>query len=524
MKTYNEKVPVSNEVLHTRYSNCAFKGVNFIDISAKIFDSEIENCDIRQDVEIVSSKLANCQIADGSKIGNYRKSEQASSEIQNNKAKYFGTDGIRGVWNQGFFNANLIKKIAKSLCYKKSPLIVLGTDTRPSGKEISSIFIEEATKFGAKILNYGIISTPAVSFFTAENKADYGVVITASHNPIEFNGIKILDGNGVKLPETNELELENLFDKVIKEENITSGKVINKNKSFSKYINFLQQVDENKFDGIKIVLDCANGAVSKSAPELFANLHADVIAINTEGEINKNCGAVYPEKLSKEVLKHKADIGFSFDGDADRVVMVNSKGQILDGDEILYLLAWYYKSQNLLKSNKVVGTIMTNYGIENKLRALGLDLVRTPVGDKFIADEMEHHNYELGGEQSGHIIIKKYFLSGDGLLTAIILASVFLENKHIFNTVKENKYIQISKNIILNKKFNNNLLKTEEFNNLINFYTQKLKHPSRILIRPSGTEPKLRITVETTDKTTASIFAIDLKRKLTKLIKQIKDN
>lgn len=434
--------------------------------------------------------------------------------------KYFGTDGIRGIYNE-IITSELVKKVAKSLCVNKKPKIMLGTDTRPSGQILAFSFIEEIIKYGGKIYNLGIVPTACVAFYTKLYNCDYGVVITASHNPKEYNGIKILDSNGIKLSEKQEFNLENLFETSLKIK--PGGKLIELNKKREEYINLIQNFNENTLKGLKIVLDCANGAASEIAPLIFKNLNANVLAVNTQGEINENCGCLHPENVARYVLNNKADLGFAFDGDADRIITVNNEGRVLNGDDILYILTWYFKKNKLLESNKVVGTIITNKGIENKIKDLGVSLVRTQVGDKFIIEKMLQYDYELGGEQSGHIIFNNLILSGDGILTARILAHIYLENKEIFKNVKNNKYIQVERNIKIKNFDHRNLLNNKSFKNLVDFYKNKLGENGKLIVRPSGTEPVIRILVETTDKNSALLYALDLKKKITKLLSKIQD-
>jgi len=429
--------------------------------------------------------------------------------------KYFGTDGIRGVYGE-YITPELVKKVAKSLCVNKKPSVMLGTDTRPSGQTLAFAFIEEILNYGGKVYNLGIVPTACVAFYTRLYKCDYGAVITASHNPKEYNGIKILNSDGIKLSEKQEFNLENLFECKV---NIKSGgKLIDLSKKREEYLSLIKNFNDTTLKGLKIVLDCSNGASSEIAPEIFKSLNADVLAVSILGEINENCGCLHPENIIKLVLKNKADLGFAFDGDADRIIAVNSEGEILDGDDILYILTWYFKKHKLLESNKVVGTIITNKGIENKIKDLGVSLIRTQVGDKYIIEKMLQYDFELGGEQTGHIIFNNLIPSGDGVLTARILAHIYLENKSIFKSVKSNKYIQIQREVKLKNSAQKNLLMDKSFKNLIEFYKSKLGDGGKIIVRPSGTEPVIRILVETTDKNTALVYAMELKKKITKLI------
>ena len=431
--------------------------------------------------------------------------------------QYFGTDGIRGIYGE-FLTTDLVRKVARSLCVNKPPKIMLGTDTRPSGKILADAFVNEVVKYGGEVYELGIIPTACVAFHTALFNCDYGVMITASHNPKEYNGIKILDKNGIKLSEKQENHLEKLFK--VKNLKKTDGKIIDLSTEKNKYFTAIKNYNKSSLEDLRIVLDCANGASSKIAPLIFKGLNADVIAMHTKGEINDNCGCLYPENIKFLTEKYHADLGFAFDGDADRIIAINHKGQILNGDEILYILTWYYKKNNLLKSNRVVGTVLTNLGIENKIKALGVELIRTPVGDKYIIEEMQKNGYELGGEQSGHIIFNDLIPSGDGVLTARVLSHIFLENKNIFSTVKDNKYIQIQKDVSLQSLNQKQIIKSKEFINLFNFYKNKIGDSGRLIIRASGTEPKIRIMVETDEPNTALVYALEIKKKLIKMLRK----
>lgn len=433
--------------------------------------------------------------------------------------KYFGTDGIRGIYND-FITPELVKKVAKSLCCGKRPFVMLGTDTRPSGQILAHSFIDEIMNYGGKVFYLGVVPTACVAFYTKLYKCDYGAVITASHNPKEYNGIKILNSAGVKLSEKQEFELENLFENNISIQ--SGGMLIDLSKKIDEYLSLIKNFSDISLKGLKIVLDCSNGASSEIAPKIFKSLKADVLAVGTNGEINENCGSQHPENIAKLVLNNKADLGFAFDGDADRIIAINSEGKILDGDEILYILTWYFKKHNYLNSNKVVGTIITNKGIENKIKDLGVNLIRTQVGDKFIIQKMMQYDFELGGEQSGHIIFNNLIPSGDGILTARILSHIYLENKSIFKNVKSNKYIQVQREVKLKNLAQKNLLADRTFKNLVEFYKSKLGDGGKIIVRPSGTEPVIRILVETTDKNTALVYAVELKKKISKLINKAK--
>jgi len=489
---------------------------------------------IEREAYITSGTVTNNLKKDG--LNKEFVSERDNPYLENFKTEFFGSDGIREIYGEKL-TSDLVVKVARSLCHQKTAKIMFGIDTRPSGRILAKSFINEIKKCGGVLYNLGIVPTACVSFYTPFYKCDYSVIITASHNPKEYNGIKILNDKGIKLSEKEEFNLEKLFN--VNEIKRSGGKIIDLSKTRNEYYDLIknfsnfykkdedkksekkQNSNENKLIGIKIVVDCSNGAAFKIAPLIFRDLGADVIAIGTQGEINENCGCLHPENLVKTVLGNKADLGFAFDGDADRVIAVNCKGEILDGDEILYILTWYFKNTNKLRSNCVVGTILTNMGIENKIKALGVKLYRTQIGDNYIIEKMQQDDLELGGEQSGHIIFNRLILSADGVLTARILAHIYKENKKIFLNVKDNKYIQIQKNIILKNAQKNKILKQKEVEDLIAFYKKKL-NGGKIIVRASGTEPKIRIVVETTDKNTALLYALEFKKKLIKILATLK--
>lgn len=426
---------------------------------------------------------------------------------------YFGTDGIRGIAFSEL-TEELCSSVGNALCQlKQNPKILIGRDTRPSGEKIYDALISGMIKGGAEIFNIGIAPTSCISYLTKKLGFDFGVVITASHNPKEYNGIKVFGANGVKITDTEEIKIESKLKNQIE---INGGKLLDLTAEISSYEKFLKQACFNSLKGLKIVLDCANGASSKIAPKIFKALGAEVKAICTKGEINKNCGATHIENLKENMLD--ADLGFSFDGDADRVLVLNKNLKLLDGDKIIYLLAKYKISKGE-KISKVVGTIMTNSKIEELLKEDKIELVRTPVGDKYIIEEMLKNGEIIGGEQAGHIIIGDKHITGDGILTAIIIASIYKENKELFEKVANIEVYPTATREIITKNFKaKNILKDE---NVISAIENAKKH-ARVVVRPSGTEPKIRIMVE--GQKNIEKYADKIKAEIEKIIKIMAEN
>lgn len=411
--------------------------------------------------------------------------------------KYFGTDGIRGIYNKEI-NCNLAYKVGNALSKtKKNVTILIGRDTRKSGGSILEALINGVILGGGSVYDCGILPTPAVSYLTKISNADFGVVITASHNPKEYNGIKILDNNGIKLNEDEESEFEKLIDsELVKSEILGSVKKAYKLKK--EYINYISGCCFKPLKNLKIVLDCANGATVKTAKQIFKKCGAKVVCIGCDyknKEINDNCGCLFPNNLSKKVVKCGADCGFAFDGDGDRVIACDRYGEIIDGDEMLYALTLHYKKLGF-KNFTVVGTSLTNLGVEIALKKKHINLIRTNVGDKYIIDELlKNNNCFLGGEQAGHIIIKHLLSSGDGVLVAVLLSSIIVDyKKTLKNVASVEKYSQYSENYITKNK--SEIIKNANLLSLI----EKLKKESltkvRIVVRESGTEPKIRVMVE----------------------------
>lgn len=440
--------------------------------------------------------------------------------------KYFGTDGIRGIVNKNLTHDIAFRcgnALAKS---KKNTKILIGGDTRNSRDYIISAFVSGAIVAGAEVTNIGICTTPGIAYLTSHNNYDYGVVISASHNPPEFNGIKIFDANGIKLSDKREEKLESNFNSLLYKSNKYIGKYYYTPKLINRYIDYLMSCCSMNLSGMHIVIDASNGASFKIAPRVFRALGAKVICINCKddgGQINKKCGATHPQALSAVMKKHKANIGFAFDGDADRIIACDEMGNIFDGDIILFVLAKYLKSIGKLHGDSVVATIQTNQGIAEQLKEENINLIRTNVGDKYVIEKMNELDINLGGEKSGHIILKDYITTGDGILTALKLCEIMIKSNTPFSKLANvNVYPQYEinyKTTNQDKIMESNLLcqKIDKIKKILNTN-------GRVIVRKSGTEPKIRIMIESKDKIEAKKFAKELENLIKEIDINIKSN
>ncbi len=415
---------------------------------------------------------------------------------------FFGTDGLRGKVNEDL-TREVAFKVGNALSILKyKPKIIIGSDTRISNSYLTLGLALGAMSGGGDVIDIGVAPTAGIAYITKQCGADYGIVISASHNSGEYNGIKVFDGNGYKLSDKEEERIERCF---IHEKNNDFPDIGKYSQNFNLtkiYKKFLISASENRLDKMTVVLDCAFGAAHRIAPEVFRALGADVIAANStlDGlKINAGCGALYPETLRKRVFRYKADMGFAFDGDADRLIAVDEKGNIIDGDKIIYGLAVYFKKLGKLKSDTVVGTSHTNMAIEEELKKQGISLIRTDIGDKYVLAKLVEKDLSLGGEQSGHIILKDAATTGDGILTAITLANMVINEKKSFSEALEIElYPQVNKNITVDDKFR--IMNNEELTKEISKYNAQLSGRGRIMLRASGTEPKIRVMVESKDR------------------------
>lgn len=449
--------------------------------------------------------------------------------------KIFGTDGIRDIVDSGFLKPGFLDKLGRIIgsnihTERQTPKVIIGRDTRPSGTKIEKILSTALGSADVDVDSAGIISTPGLAYLTKCEKYTVGVMISASHNPSNYNGIKLFGSNGFKITNSIEEKMERQLHAGFTPQRYTiklgAFPAVVKSELTRKYINDIPRIIFGSKVSIipprtKIVLDCANGALSKIAPEIFRKTGSTVISINDESDgenINCRCGSLYPETLRRKVLATNARIGFSFDGDGDRVIMVDEKGNIRDGDFVLYIAAGYFKKRGLLRSNTVVGTVMTNSALENTLAGQGIKLVRTPVGDKYVLDEMLRGGFAIGGEPSGHIIFQRYSKNGDGIITALMILKIMAAENRTLSQLSKGlvKYPQIIVNVPVTSKPPLEEIKpikelTDRIHNIL--HTQ-----GRLVLRYSGTENLCRIMVEGKSfshiKLLANKLAVIIKKKL----------
>ena len=420
--------------------------------------------------------------------------------------KYFGTDGIRGIAGESL-TADLSFKVGKALGKlltekKEHPKVVIGRDTRISCDMIEQALTAGLTSTGVNVMTVGTIPTPAVAYLTKTIETDSGIMISASHNPYQDNGIKIFGPDGFKLTDEEELEIESLIDNSEQIKNASFekiGKVYSGNELTQKYVQHIKQSISGDLSNIKIALDCANGATTGVAPFIFGDLEADIETIGCQPNginINDNVGSTKIETISKFVKENSVDVGFAFDGDGDRVLAVDAKGHVVDGDKIMFILAKHLKEQGELKDNMVVSTVMSNIGFYKAIEENGLQSVKTAVGDRYVVEEMRKNDYSLGGEQSGHIVMMNYATTGDGILTAVKLADIIkTSGKSLEELASEvNIYPQKLVNIkVVDKK---TAMEDSEILAECEKVEKELEGNGRILLRASGTENLIRVMVE----------------------------
>lgn len=419
--------------------------------------------------------------------------------------KYFGTDGVRGRANEGL-TLDMAIQIGQYLGMyygkEKHARILIGKDTRLSGDMFELGLAAGATSMGAQVYLLGVCPTPAVSYLIQKERFDCGIMVSASHNPYYDNGIKVFNHNGEKMEEEVLLQIEDYIDGK-SELTLNTGDKIGEyfewQDGLEIYMSWLKEIVPVDLSGFKIAVDNANGSATSTAIETLDSLGATVEAISNSPNginINKNCGSTHPEKLQQMVKEGDYDIGLAFDGDADRLIAVNAKGELVDGDYILYICSRYMKSVNRLNKNMCVTTVMANLGLYKALDANKIDYVQTPVGDKYVFEEMQKNDYYLGGEQSGHIIFYENAVTGDGLLTALKLLEIMKNTGKSLEELSEGLFIypQLLKNVKVNDK--EAALKDETLWKVVKEVEDELKDEGRILVRPSGTEPLVRVMVE----------------------------
>lgn len=432
--------------------------------------------------------------------------------------RYFGTDGIRGVANQDL-TADIAYKCGNALTVlKKYPTVVIGRDTRLSGDMLALSVASGVTAGGGNVLDVGILPTAAIAYLTKYFGASYGVVISASHNPPEYNGIKVFGSDGYKLLEDDEAAIEECFTKgnYIAHPNLGKYKRIEYGSDI--YVDYLRKTCPEGLSGLKVVLDCCNGAAYEVAPQVFKELGADVRVYNSENtglRINVGCGSLHPEGLMKKVVEKECDIGFAFDGDSDRLLTVDEKGNQINGDQIIYLVATELKNNGNLKENLAVGTHHTNMGIQKALEAKGIKLLRADIGDKYVMELMLKTGAVIGGEQSGHIIMTEYATTGDGILAAIQVARLLLKGKKLSECLDVKLFPQVNINVAVKDKIR--VMNNEELAEFIDHCRDELKNKGRVLVRASGTEPRIRVMVECEDIVLAETLANQIVEKVNKI-------
>lgn len=429
------------------------------------------------------------------------------------KLKYFGTDGVRGVANQEL-SPELAFRVGRAGGYvltrhsdRKRPQVLVSRDTRISGEMLESALIAGLLSVGIEVLRLGVVTTPGVAYLVRAQEADAGVMITASHNPIEYNGIKYFGSDGFKLSDELEYEIEQLLDAPADELPRPAaaglGVVDDYKEGALKYTSFLEQTIATDLTGLKVVVDAANGATSGFIANLFADLNVDLIPIHDQPDglnTNLDCGSTHPASLQAAVVEHQADLGIAFDGDGDRCIAVDHEGKLVDGDKIMYICGKNMEENGRLKQDTVVTTVMSNLGMYKALEAHGMKSVKTKVGDRYVVEEMLKHGYNLGGEQSGHIIFLDHNTTGDGMLTALQLLQVVKSTGRMLKDLaaEVTTYPQELVNITVADK--EAAMTNPQLQAIIAEVETEMNGDGRILVRPSGTEPLLRIMAEAPTK------------------------
>lgn len=428
--------------------------------------------------------------------------------------RLFGTDGVRGIANEEL-TPLLAMQLGQAGAYvltkekAHKPTLMVGCDTRISGDMLANALMAGACSVGANCVFVGVIPTPAIAYLTRKYKVDAGVVISASHNPVEFNGIKFFDGNGYKLPDELEDEIETLIKSNMQDVKFPTGSGVGKVKyrtdAREEYINHAVQSVPVELSGMKIVVDCAEGASYYTSVEALKDLGAEVVAIhnNPDGtNINANCGSTHMEELQARVVYEKANLGLAFDGDADRLLAVDESGKIVDGDQIMAIVGTYMKQNGTLKRDTIVATVMSNLGFFLMAEKNGITAEQTKVGDRYVLERMREIGASLGGEQSGHVIFLDENTTGDGLLSALHLLQVMVDTGKPLSELS--KVMEVLPQALVNAKVANHkkdrYLEYPEIAKAIEELTEKFAGEGRVLIRPSGTEPLVRVMIEGKDQ------------------------
>lgn len=428
--------------------------------------------------------------------------------------RLFGTDGVRGIANEEL-TPLLAMQLGQAGAYiltrekAHKPTLMVGCDTRISGDMLANALMAGACSVGANCIFVGVMPTPAIAYLTRKYKVDAGVVLSASHNPVEFNGIKFFDGNGYKLPDALEDEIEALIKNNMQGVKFPTGSGVGKVKyrtdAREEYINHAMRAVPVELKGVKIVVDCAEGASFYTSVETLKELGAEVVAIHNSPDgtnINANCGSTHMEELQARVVYEKADVGLAFDGDADRLLAVDATGKVVDGDQIMAIVGTYMKDKGTLKQNTIVATVMSNLGFFLMAKENGILAEQTKVGDRYVLERMREIGASLGGEQSGHIIFLDENTTGDGLLSALHLLEVMVDTgkplAELANVMEVLPQALVNAKVANHKK--EHYLEYPEIADAIDKLTKQFAGEGRVLIRPSGTEPLVRVMIEGKDK------------------------
>ena len=438
--------------------------------------------------------------------------------------RLFGTDGVRGVANVFPMTGEVAMQLGRGVAYvlkgrNRRNKIIVGKDTRLSGYMLEHAIASGICSMGVDVLLVGPIPTPAIAFLTSSMRADAGIMISASHNPFQDNGIKVFSRDGFKLPDSVELQIEDLiFSKEIDSLRPTAaevGKAFRIDDALGRYIVYLKNGFplDLTLEGIKMVIDCAHGASYKVAPAVFEELGAEVLLMGASPNghnINEGCGTQNPGSLIERVKKEKADVGVAFDGDGDRSVLVDENGELVDGDHVLSILAREMLQTGTLRHNTVVGTLMSNLGLEIALKKMGVRLVRSEVGDRYVVEEMRRDDYRLGGEQSGHVVYLDHSTTGDGILTALLVLGVMRRQEKSLADLDDvmESYPQVLVNVEVKEK--PDLMSIPEIKKTYDEIEHRLKDRGRILLRYSGTSPKARVMIEGDDLALIEMLAEEM--------------
>lgn len=444
--------------------------------------------------------------------------------------RLFGTDGVRGIANTEL-TPDLAFKMGKVVTYllgknASRPLIIMGKDTRLSGALLENALCAGILSMGGNVIRAGVVPTPAIAYLVRHMKADAGIVISASHNTFEFNGIKIFNNLGFKLDDDLEDEIEDIIIRDMDLNGHISGELVGRclgteDEALKLYADFLKSTIDTDLTGMRIVIDCANGAAYKVAGRIFKDLGCELVIMNDEPDginINEKCGSTHPEGLKKRVIEEKAHIGLAFDGDADRLIAIDEKGREVDGDRMIFICARMLKEQGRLKGNKVTATVMSNIGFIKAIESLGARVDITQVGDRYVLEKMLETGCAIGGEQSGHIIFLEHSTTGDGILSALQLLKAFkLSGKKMSELADEiTIYPQVLRNAAIKNENKKKYINDPEIASEIKRIEDMMSGEGRVLIRPSGTEPLVRVMIEGKDLENITKLAEGLSDLLTK--------